>query len=475
MSNARHYKNVIFGLPQQDIEFLTWFGDEFLRRNGGFAPSAIFRWLKNVRRSHEELVGIFGKDIIHTPVSIKKIDDSITKAEIQSIIKEINENLPDFLSTLGHLLKRGVVLTEEALMTGVVPNGTHNVFKLSPLLSKAIDQYKKAGILGGSSSLVWSRKMNKLASLWNAVKSIDEDFSVEVTMSCTPKSFALIAHYGPDKDSCFRQGSLNNRDNQKYILGQTKNTFVITISRFIPELEKTKNVARILGYYDSDTKAISVFNYYFNKYITEHYTKIILTKAISDIWKDEYFIVPRDLLYKPDYFYINPYFCLTFWPKNKLINKDIVEVPFDYSYLAYGLSHHCERCGCQMRDINSCWVDVDDAVVCPNCLCSANKCELSELSTFQQLVDFDNGNQDLSIHPCLTKLFNQCMSCGKLIGFANEPCRECKGNTYNYCDCCGSLLHEDLLNNADGLDICDNCLIESNITLSNTLSQLEIE
>jgi hypothetical protein len=105
--------------------------------------------------------------------------------------------------------------------------------------------------------------LSKIGKLWSLEK--DTKDTIYCTIDTSAVSFVFIGHYGVDNNSCFKQTSLNQV--HKYMIGQTKNTFIITLTRSKHETVHDAIVngavfARVWGVTNEDHSIINILNAY---------------------------------------------------------------------------------------------------------------------------------------------------------------------------------------------------------------------
>lgn len=272
--------------------FFNWFR-EFLRRNKGTYPQNMDMWLDRVDKNHEFIRNILKEEKVERPISISSAQAPLDDDVVSEHESKLNEIIPDFFSKLK--------VEKDIIKLPSQPSGTHNTIKTAKFLSNEMHSL-------GFPSITRNKVVTYLAKVgedWARKRTSSQRFNV--TVSTTPIGFILLGHYGPDVDSCFRQNSRAPFD--KYILGQSKDTFVMTIS---DELNQ-KNICRLVGFLSNDGNVANFTNCYLTEEMKEG-DAIEVMRVISEtvfnikkpIKEDEMIRYISNGREKPS-FYMNPY------------------------------------------------------------------------------------------------------------------------------------------------------------------------
>lgn len=403
-------------------DFQNWLNSGFLKRNpDGWMPPSLDLWYSTIDKNHVKIREILKNKIVQKSYQLTSIQKPID-INNEIVVKHI-----DRLEALDPKLLKNLGLTREDFQYPVLATGTHNARKLSKVLSSYFKDlhYSNYNTLAEVDKII-----SNLGEIWAKHKT--NSCNLEITISTNAKAFTLLGHYGPDKDSCFRQGSTSPYD--KYIFAQSKDTFVISVSKPNEKKKhKRENVARALGWFDN---GFHVRNYYFAPGFQEGDFLSLLEMCFSELLNTK--VVMNEncaLLSNAEYngwtFYQNNYGNWSFG------------IDPEESYLELNLNgilcFECEKCHKKYKNKNY-FKEVDETHVCEYCYSHANICEISSKRTFSQLEEIidDEGNS-LFIHPSLIKNYVKCECCNKhtskLSSVGNEKvCNSCLAVDFSYCD-----------------------------------------
>lgn len=231
-------------------DFYEWYIDSpkafLVKHKSNFPFNSFSNWIRRIDLAHEDVRDFLGDKIVSVKSEIKEGQDPVDWSQFPDVKKEIETNLSDFLERHGLDVNEGFKYPTYAL-------AQHKVTKLS----KSITRHYQ----GTEQELTVQKLISKIGDIWSKHRSKKQD--AYVTVSTTPKGFVLLGHYLPDKDSCFREGS--DKTEHKYILSQTKDTVVVTISQLDEEKNKQRNIARLFGFIDTETKSFFMTNCYCKK------------------------------------------------------------------------------------------------------------------------------------------------------------------------------------------------------------------
>ena len=219
-----------------------------------------------------------------------------------------------------------------------------------------------------------------------------------------PQAFCQIGIYGPDNSSCFRYNAIN--EVHKYIIGQTKNSFVGLISK-VPInidtyfLEKKEILCRFFGVLQNinDNNIFDVFNIYKNS-LTEATVTEVLKETFSNIFKSEISIIKNRFMIKGIFQNKNENFSII--KKDSNFEGHFIEMDKD------GLNNltkcvHCYKCDDKVKQLENtfyCMKCINSyyGVNCPVCefsnnysksgLNEARDCQNKKIMISQHTIDF---------------------------------------------------------------------------------------
>jgi len=444
--------------------FKKWMDDSFLKRNGGYQPQNLKKWYDKVEENHKPLRALLkGKTKETFEIPIKSTFINEKNPEIESIISNICSILPNIY--VDNIQK------EDMFYSPTISTSSHSVVKTTKFINNYAENYFKNQAYNSDkypyadNKIKLSALLSSLGKAWSKLKTSDITFYA--TVSTTPFSFALMGHYGCEKDSCFRQGS--NKTKHKYAIGQSRDTCVITIAVLDDKNNKLKNIARIIGYYGSITHSFHLLNLYFlDKYKEADIYESLkaLYKILFDVDKVELseghnFFSSKDI-HKNEYGNVSLYNPTIYKIKSDyIINIDLEDI----FYLS------CQRCHRKEKEHRL--IEIDEVLVCQECYYSSKLCEISNIRTFKTLSRFKNNNQVMDneysygLPSLVEKICLSCKDCNEMYYPNNKPvCEECYEVNYCECDVCGAETHEDNIS-TDVIfgDICISCVSEKNIEI----------
>lgn len=256
--------------------------------------------------------------------------------------------------------------------------------------------------------------LSDLGGEWKNNQSKKGEYNV--TISCTPRAFVLLGHYGPDESSCFRQGSSGTLD--KWVYGQSPNTSVITIDS---ELDgERENICRILAHFNFEQGSVLIHNCYFIKGVDigTMYTLVqktcekILGYKLSRI-EDCELDPNNDSEYGRGFYYNND--------RHLLVDasKDVPSRPNVNMDIKHVKRYACDKCGTfYTGTYSNTSVHIDDMITCTECAKNAIECKFTGKSTFTDSgiqIEIDNDFHQISLEGVeLAKEqgYVLCRSCG---------------------------------------------------------------
>lgn len=433
-----------------NTKFLTWFGD-FIGRHEGFKPSNVSRWFDRVEKSHTSLRALLGGTRFEKKIKIKSQQGSLNPEDVYDEVNVINQLLPGFLNYHGY--------DASVLLTPNINQGSHSSTRIAKTIQTYAAKQVKDRRLTTNGLQEIETMLSKLGEKWGKART--SDIELDVTITTSAKAFALLGHYGPDIDSCFRQGS--ERPIQKYVLGQTDNSFVCLISQHDKVKNKDRVVSRSFGFFTDELKIAHFCNYYFRPGFAEGDGIAAITSVMNSLWKDAVEFHENKMVIhgSPDSIYHNPYGKWSF-SKGKNTNVNTTIVYPNENFIRFFL---CLVCGREAR-ADTYWGEIDGNFVCEICVDRAPRCELTGKRTFKMLQQvLDQDGYLILVHPEEAAKLSKCIICEKTtvenglhkIGRYENVCSSCMETSFSQCEVCGDLVpDEEIVHD----DICSECFGE---------------
>jgi hypothetical protein len=427
-------------------DFNKWFSDSFLIRNGGFSPTHVKHWFNRVTNSHFKLREFLGGTRVTRTYKLEANQNPAGRNEIEPIADKILSILPDYLVEYGY--------NRDIFLLPSIPDGTHRATKVSKHVRTYATVRLKFDENIKDKLAEIDKALSELGAIW--ARSRVSTSELEIELSTSAKAFCLLGHYGPDQDSCFRQGS--NSDKDKYILSQSENTFVISIAKYNKDSGKKENVARCFGFTDKKFETFYLSNYYFTNGFPEGDALESFRLLFKDIWKtDVEFHEGKTNV--GEYIYPNEY---GNWAFTKGVGSEATNglLTSNVSFIKIFI---CLKCGIDKYDDRD-WQEVDDVPICKSCSISANICELSGKLTNKKLVEFvDDTGTCLLVHPDVIHNEVKCTFCRKpckpeYINDIGNICISCYELNFSSCDCCEKVIFDAELSDVLEYELCNKCL-----------------
>jgi hypothetical protein len=379
-------------------EFEQWFFSDFIKRNGGVYPKNIKRWLSTLDERHERIRKVLGGDRVDMSISAQAVKMAASGPEYEEIVDELVSLFPSYL--------QDNQLDRNAFASPTIPRGSHNAIKISKhFMSYAGRRLEEFPAAVAKQTIERANKcFSKLGAVWG--KSSNNEVCASVTISTTPRAFALLGHYGPDQESCFRQGSDKTLD--KYVVGQTPETFVATISMPSEKApSKHRNVARAIGFLSPRSDYIfNTFNYYFTPGLAEGDAIALLTKAFGQLVGREKCVFLERYLAIEQGVFVNDYARWTFNFSDG--PTDAQELSPDQNGVKIFVCPVCNR----KHKTDDYWAKIDGYFVCELCASKSNVCEVSERRTFRSLIEIvDIRGNFVMVHPDIASEMPACSVC----------------------------------------------------------------
>lgn len=438
-------------------EFNNWINTSFKKKHEGFFPTNLRTWFDRVESSHVDIRKLLGGIRKQSFYKLDSTQNSISKQEAEPIVREITNILPQYLAGYG--------FTDEVFLKPTVQQGTHSVFKVGKhIRTYALSQLRDTNFYGEAKAKIakLDQALSKLGLLWSKARTSSSD--LEATLSTSAKSFTLLGHYGPDSDSCFRNGS--DKTNHKFVLGQTPNTFTFTISKRHETKPKNINVFRAFGWINQDV--INFCNPYLVPGFAEGDAIEVMRRISSEILRTEAQCIEDqcniDGSGEVNYgIYNNPYGRWSFIGKNKRLEFQTL-IPYRNFIQVF----QCDHCGEKFKSDKD-FTLIDEEYVCNYCKSDAKECEITHELTLQPLVEIidENGLMHF-VHPKYAKTLSRC-KCGIrtqiLIEVNGESyCPDCIDSKFQQCDRCGSFIDNEDINDLMNESVCEKCLNDNDIT-----------
>ncbi len=401
-------------------DFKSWYEDfESKHSHSDLANEA---WFDKVQEQHQAIRELIGGIRLGRKVNLQAAQDAADEkackplfAQLENILPTIRSNIPD--ENMNKLLMPTISLgSHKALRTGKAINSwASNILH---------NDRNKAAKLKQVNNIV-----AKLGQYW--ARSRTDNVEHDVLLTTSARAFALLGHYGPDGDSCFKQGSGNQHF--KYNLAQCENSYVLLIKN-----AKSRNIARMWGFPSKKFDVFNICNVYFKEGVQEgnmietlkSFFGSILKTNIDEMRMFENKIDVGEEVYQNDYG--NWSFTALDKIGHQVLNTD-------------HLGFKCPHCD-EKYDNQEDWGEVDEEMVCENCVDKANICDISDKRSFKetvQAVDQDGRFQDAFLETLKSGdygTYHKCTECGDepyyhesqvtQVGSNRFVCNDCKSYYY---------------------------------------------
>jgi len=452
-------------------EFISYL-NKFIERNGGYCPNNIDKWFYQVDKNHKDVREVLGGNSIQKFYKLTAVENPIDvkSGDGGQIINEIEKLFPRIYE---YLRKEDRSIFEYSTLA----ENNHNAIKVSKLIMKFAPRYF-AEHFGTVQCIANTKELEKLLSKLGEVwaKNRTNDCELEVTLSTNHKGFLLLGHYGVDDNSCFRQKSSSPKD--KFILAQSPETFVISVSKEDKRTGKHINVARAFGWYNKTTETFNLRNYYFRNGFQEGDFLELCKKLFSDLLGEKC-IQQEDITkitnseYSAWHFYQNNYGNWSFSKK---------EVGTQVCSLNYNgiLCFRCPRCQSDFKS-DSAFQNIDDDSYCPYCAKQANVCELTKTKTFKNLVEIlDPSNRFVFVLEIIAKEYSSCDICNIISANLehiknSNVCTNCLETNFTTCDICKTNIIDDQIEDFGDNSVCTECVAEHGINFGLNETEIYIE
>ena len=432
-------------------EFKLWY-KKFLDKHGGFSPTNLDLWIDRVNSNHEFIRSVMGADLVSLEIELEEYQNAISDDMAAMYYTQMSDIIGGFDGMTRYL--KGDIF--EMLKRPTYNAGTHDSIKTAKHIRQCLERYAADYQSSTWFSTVWVKLeavLSKLGEEWSKARTKNGKY--HVTISTTPKAFALLGHYKTDVDSCFRQNGSSQQD--KYCVGQSNNTFVITVA------ENGTNIIRAFGCLDRPTKTVHLANQYYLPGVCEGDAIEIFKKSFSKAFNVEYrysesTIWPRDRAIV----FINEKFgrC-TFIPPSVAYLDDVDRPRMDTNLIKVW---RCQICHSDLQEKHMFHNVVDDFVLCECCIEAAKPLFNSNKRTLKPTIEYEdeNGNEIFLLITEEEKHQKYIKTCECGVTFISagdvKECFYCKSDTCS-CDICGKACKENKLNCIDDFDTCDECAV----------------
>lgn len=465
-----HSKVIVF--EEHDVygDFLEWFdrGEKsFILRNGGMHPMLNRTWAKLVDQNHQNLRNFLGGTLIERKVEIQADVGSVSLDEIIDQVTIIKNILPEYLHHNG--------FAEQVFTESTIRDGTHNAIKVGKHISNYAHVWLRNNFTSSaeidSKNKAIGQAMSKIGAVFAKKKTCSQ--TLYVTLSTTAKSFALLGHYGPDEDSCFRQGS--DKTNHKYTLGANKDTFVLTIAH-LDKKGSIRNVGRLIGFASADFKVFNVFNLYSKKELSEANAIKTLEVFFSELLQSEVLMAENASAIKKydkegDIIFHNKYGRWSFLPMNF---KPTSEHFFlNATELFKRDACICSLCSDEISTEQA--LEIDDIIACRECADRLERCVITRIPHIERCmgsIELNNGKV-ISVYKKIAELYKRCPECRTGHNKDTECCTSCIETNCTECDFCHSVVKDEEITDVGDFCACSKCV--GNIDAIGQIAEIQIE
>lgn len=437
----------------------------FKIRHGGFFPCDIDKWHDKVEENHQDIRNWLGgvrKSII---IKLNAQQNQASEELARPIINSILNTIPDYLNCYG--------FDESVFLSPSIRQGTHNSIRVGKHIRSYAENYLRNDPSRDYTLRDLDRKLAALRTIWAKAKT--QPSTLEVTLTTSPRAFVLLGHYGPDADSCFRNGSDKTAD--KFVMGQSKDSFVLVISKLNEGTSKFEQVARAFGFTSNNFKYISVCNFYYSDGLSEGDSIEAIKTFVEQINGESYKLLENKIDSLPygdgealplmeKYIrsvgrsvFLNKFAQWTFVPAT--INDIPKQAYFpDINGIKIFECPHCQK----MCTSNLDWTEVDGISICIRCASKALVCEITRTLTLKPLVEIVNEiGETKNVLASYAKDFVVCACCNRphingLCLNGKSICVECQETECSQCDECNRTFLNEGVEDFEDLELCEDCL-----------------
>jgi hypothetical protein len=225
--------------------FNEWF-KSFIKRRRGLKPIA--DWFDIAEREHQPIREYLGGVRKTLCVELENSQARVPFSQINGITAELLSIIPEYF--YDGQINRSMFQTPSILdgeFAGM-KRGRHIKHWMSK--KKINDEVQnRVNVIMSNLGKTWAQSKTNKRKLY-------------ITLTTDPRAFVQLGCYGPDHQSCFKQGGCNQ--SHKYVLGSNKGTYVVLVgSSQDLEYQNTDDViARFWGIANDSYDIWSVANYY---------------------------------------------------------------------------------------------------------------------------------------------------------------------------------------------------------------------
>jgi transposase-like protein len=370
-------------------EFNTWY-DSFIKQTGGLKVPPY--WFEQVEKQHVSLRDKLDGLRKSFKVELDTTEAQCKFADIAKEGREIYTLIPNYFSHYGYSL----AILQQATLTV----GSEVGMKVSKHISTWMDRSSVDKDVKEQVCIL----ISKLGNIWSKSRSKKDE--LYVTVSTTPKAFALIGHYGPDNGSCFRQCAQNQL--HKYRLGAFLNSCVILVSRQ-PIEEKIAPPTVITRFWAAANDKVNIISVC-NAYISADYPShgniyIAVEKAISELCGAEIAKIPNAVSISGQATYLNGGHFVLHDKSLKSVGRQDLAISTERLEEVI----KCPLCGItSIRDKSKI---IDGNHACYECAAKAKYCEYSKQYTVKPMIPAidEKGNKIEVCKTALDQKFFKCM------------------------------------------------------------------
>ena len=369
--------------------------------NTDYSDKFLLDWFNNVQNNHQEIRSFLNGIKIELDIKIKEESIKIDNNEFNLI----NQNLSKYTNGRFFIFLKewidGDIIEKLKLPSTYIKN---NEYRSSiSLISSVLKKIRLSLYISDEHSKEINKNLTKLTNLYKNIKIQNKD--VTIILDTSAKAFLNLGKYTVDSNSCFRDNR-SNSDN-KFSLGQTKNTFVLLIK------EKEDFIFRSWGYFNQKDKIFNISNIYvasdFLQSTYLHILKYFFASLLNEEDINKIFI-NKNKIKCEHYIYANSWGNFSFSLTEKIKHQYILTNIDNIKKLN---DKFCLCCGkIKLNDENVYWGESQKRY-CENCIKNMIYCEYDDVFVDKDLPLVELILEDSSI--VKTKLLNipaiQCDLC----------------------------------------------------------------
>jgi hypothetical protein len=371
-------------------KFVKWMTEFDLKHPDGYLPEK--DWFDRVQESHIDIRRFLGGLKKKETIKINAAQGAADKVSCDPIIDKIINLLPAKEQSLDQDYSGNI--TRDSLLYPTISYGSHNAIGTGKFLLGLLDY--------NADKIKLNNLVAQLGQKWAQAKT--ESTELEVMLTTRSKAFALLGHYGPDGDSCFRQSYENDR--HKYILAQSKNTYVVLIK------QNDDVVSRMWGFTSQDFKTFNTCNFYYKSKIQEGTIIEAMKQFMANIIGTDKLNHSFDNIGVNNGLYHNGYGNWTFTASNPVQHQTL-----DANTCGIAQACYCPGCDEQYDDDREDWAQIDGMLCCLSCQDSSYYCDYTGELTFSQIISVRDKHNVLinTSMDIIHQYFIKCEHCNKYI------------------------------------------------------------